>query len=75
MKVKKGDVVIRKLKNSCDVRFVEGADETGVLLVNGIQDKFYEVGEFEEFNSEYELLLLERKIGYIHSFNLAFAHL
>jgi len=57
MEVKTGDVVIRKLKHSCDVRFVEDADETGILLVNGIKDKFYEPHEFKHFYKDYELLV------------------
>lgn len=57
MLVKEGDIVIRKLKHSCDMRFVEASDETGILLVNGIKDKFYEPEEFGTFYEEYELLV------------------
>lgn len=66
MKIKAGDVVIRKLKHSCDVRFVEDADETGILLVNGKKDKYYEFDEFDLFNEEYELLV--RKEDRLDSF-------
>lgn len=66
MNVKAGDVVIRKLKHSCDVRFVEVADETGILLVNGIRDLFYEPHEFDLFSEKYELLV--RKESRLDSF-------
>lgn len=66
MLVKEGDIVIRKQKYSCDVRFVEAADETGILLVNGIKDKYYEPEEFEEFYEKYELLV--RKEGRLDSY-------
>lgn len=66
MRVKEGDIVIRKKKHSCDVRFVEGADETGILLVNGIADKFYEPEEFDDFYDKYELLV--RKEDRLDSF-------
>ena len=59
MKVKKGDIVIKKEKHSCDIRVVECADETGILLVNGVQDKFYESFETHLFENEYELLVRE----------------
>lgn len=59
MIVKKGDIVIKKEKHSCDIRVVEGADETGILLVNGVQDKFYESFEIHLFENEYELLVRE----------------
>lgn len=57
MNVKQGDLVIRRLRHSCDVRFVECADETGVLLVNEVEDKFYSNEEFYLFNEQYELLV------------------
>ena len=56
VKVKEGDLVIRKGKHSCDIRFVEGADETGILLVNGIKDEFYEPKEFDLFEATYQML-------------------
>lgn len=36
-----GDLVIRKGKHEAKVYFVEGVDDDGVLLVNGIKDEFY----------------------------------
>lgn len=51
-----GDVVIRKEIHSCDVRFVESSDEYGVLLVNGIADRYYTHLEFDKLYDEYELL-------------------
>ncbi len=36
-----GDLVIRKGKHEAKVYFVEGADDDGILLVNGIKDEFY----------------------------------
>lgn len=66
MRVKEGDVVIRNMKHSCDVRFVEAADETGILLVNGIKDQYYEPEEFDDFYDKYELLV--RKEDRLDSF-------
>jgi len=57
MVVEKGDVVIRRERHSCDVRFVEAVDDTGILLVNGVQDRFYTPVEFDLFEKEYELLV------------------
>ena len=41
--LKENDLLISKHdKHSCQVKFVEAADEYGVLLVDGIKDEFYE---------------------------------
>ena len=66
MEVKAGDVVIKREKHSCDIRIVEAADDTGILLVNGIKDRFYEPEEFNAFQQEYELLV--RKEGRLDSY-------
>lgn len=36
-----GDLVIRKGKHEAKIYIVEGVDESGILLVNGIKDEFY----------------------------------
>lgn len=36
-----GDLVIRKGKHEAKIYIVEGADDDGVLLVNGVKDEFY----------------------------------
>lgn len=60
-----GDIVINKKRHSCDIRIVEDADEEGILLVNGIKDKYYAKEEFGDFHREYELLV--RKEGRLDS--------
>lgn len=56
--VKQGDLVIEREKHSCNVKFVEGADETGILLVDGVKDEYFEAehGGFERFYDKYKLL-------------------
>lgn len=54
--IKAGDVLISKETHSCKVKFVEGADETGILLVDGIQDEFFEPEEFHLIKEKYKLL-------------------
>lgn len=39
--VKEGDLVIRKGEHEAKVYFVEGVDDDGILLVNGIKDQFF----------------------------------
>lgn len=57
-KIKMGDIVVSKMNNS-DVRFVEGADHKCILLVNGIQDKDYQLPEeLDKFWAEWEILCL-----------------
>lgn len=57
-KIKMGDIVVSKM-NSSDVRFVEGADHECILLVNGIQDKDYQLPEeLNKFWAEWEILCL-----------------
>src|SRR5699024_1112184 len=41
--LREGDCLISKHdKHTCQVKFVEASDKVGVLLVDGIQDEFYE---------------------------------
>lgn len=60
--VSTGDLVIRRLPNSCDVRFVEsfetGTEEEGggVLLVNGVADLFYHPDNIDVFHKEFRIL-------------------
>ncbi|MDT2759288.1 hypothetical protein [Enterococcus xiangfangensis] len=57
--VNEGDLVIRKGEHEAKVYFVEGVDDDGILLVNGIKDEFFtdlddrSVGE-ESINYFYE---------------------
>lgn len=55
-KFRYGDIVVRKEKHSCDVRFVEEVNPAGVLLVNGVEDVFYDTESMERLYDEYELL-------------------
>lgn len=52
-----GDTLIsRKNPYSCRIKFVEDVNENSVLLVDGIQDEFYEgVSELEYMRDEYEV--------------------
>lgn len=56
MGIKEGDIVIEKGKHSCNIKIVEGSDETGILLVNGIKDEFFYPDEFHLFHQKYQLL-------------------
>lgn len=47
-----GDLVIRKGKHEAKVYFVEGVDDDGVLLVNGIKDEFYTDEDDEAIGDE-----------------------
>ncbi|OEH52944.1 hypothetical protein AQ616_18745 [Oceanobacillus sp. E9] len=50
--LKMGDTLINKNdRYSCDVKFVEGSDPTGTLLVNGRKDEFIEL--IEDLKKEY----------------------
>src|SRR5699024_4189942 len=51
--LKEGDILISKKKpHSCIVKFVEATDENATLLVDGIQDEFYEGSETLEYMRE-----------------------
>lgn len=56
--VKQGDLVVERGEHSCNVKFVEGADETGILLVDGVKDEYFEAedGGLERFYEKYKLL-------------------
>lgn len=56
MHIKSGDILIAKGKHSCKVKFVEGADETGVLLVDGVKDEFFAPHELNDMDEKYVLL-------------------
>lgn len=56
MHVNEGDVLIGVGKHSCQVKFVEGADESGVLLVDGIKDEFFEPEEVHLIAEKYQML-------------------
>lgn len=56
MKLKTGDILISREPHSCKVKFVEGADESGVLLVDGIKDEFFEPEEIQFIGHRYKLL-------------------
>ena len=57
MNLKEGDLLISKVdKHSCVVKFVEAADETGVLLVDGVKDEYFEPEEFHLIEEKYQLL-------------------
>lgn len=62
--VKEGDLVIRKGKHEAKVYFVEGADEDGILLVNGIQDEYYsdEDCNLDNFYEEFRLLAKKKNL-------------
>src|SRR5699024_10941610 len=51
--LREGDILISKKKpHSCVVKFVEATDENATLLVDGIQDEFYEGSETLEYMRE-----------------------
>jgi hypothetical protein len=56
MDLKMGDILISKEPHSCTVKFVEGADETGVLLVDGVKDEYFEPYEFHLIGEKYKFL-------------------
>ena len=56
-KIEKGDLVIKKGKNEAKTYFVEDIDEFGILLVDGIQDMYYEEDELYKFYQQYRLLV------------------
>ena len=56
-KIEKGDLVIKKGKNEARTYFVEDIDEFGILLVDGIQDMYYEEDELYKFYQQYRLLV------------------
>lgn len=67
--LKVGDLVVRRGKNSADVRFVEGIynkdnpEKFHVLLVNGIKDLSYEGKEgMVMFNNDWRLLAKEESL-------------
>lgn len=56
MELKIGDILISKEPHSCEVKFVEGCDESGLLLVNGVKDEYFEPSEYHMVFKKYELL-------------------
>lgn len=57
--LKMGDTLINKNdRYSCDVKFVEGSDPTGTLLVNGRKDEFIEL--IEDLKKEYIVFCFEK---------------
>jgi len=55
--IQEGDIVISTEEHSCDMRFVEGADEECILLVDGKRDRQYILPEeTEKFWSEWKIL-------------------
>jgi hypothetical protein len=54
--IEKGDLVIKKGKNEAKTYFVEDINEFGILLVDGIQDMYYEEDELYKFYQQYRLL-------------------
>lgn len=67
MNIKQGDILISRDMHSCVVKFVEGSDESGILLVDGIKDEFYEAEQFGLMHEKYELLV--RKEDRLDTFN------
>ena len=63
-KIEKGDLVIKKGKNEARTYFVEDIDEFGILLVDGIQDMYYEEDELYKFYQQYRLLCRESNPTY-----------
>lgn len=55
LEYKEQDLVIDREPYSCDIRIVEHVDEYGILLVNGVQDAYYE--NYEDFKQRYRLLV------------------
>ena len=49
-------MVIKKGKNEAKTYFVKDIDEFGILLVDGIQDMYYEEDELYKFYQQYRLL-------------------
>jgi 4-hydroxyphenylpyruvate dioxygenase-like putative hemolysin len=56
MILKEGDILIPKEKHSCKVKFVEGADDEVILLVDGIKDEVFYKDEFQLIDEKYKLL-------------------
>jgi hypothetical protein len=56
MILKTGDVLISRKPHSCKVKFVESADETGILLVDGIKDEFFDKEEVHLIGYDCKLL-------------------
>ena len=56
MEFKTGDILINKEPHSCQVKFVEGCDKSGLLLVDGIKDEFFAPHEYHLANRKYQLL-------------------
>lgn len=50
------DVLIEKGKHSCTVKFVEQADEYGILLVDGIKDTHYLRKDIRKIYEKYNML-------------------
>ena len=50
-------MVIKKGKNEAKTYFVKDIDEFGILLVDGIQDMYYEEDELYKFYQQYRLLV------------------
>lgn len=56
MYLNEGDILISKERNSCHVKFVEGADEEVILLVDGVKDEIFYKGEFHLIEEKYKML-------------------
>lgn len=56
MEIEIDDILISREPHSCVVKFVEEVNEGGVLLVDGIQDEWYEIRELYIIDEKYEML-------------------